>query len=275
VVVFAVPDLRFSLLELNLASREGASLDLAYFADTLRSLAPFVLVLLLASGGRLLKRGQPYALPTGLLAISGVVVALVSRQSFDHYWAFALLSIPLAATLRLNDEESRRPGTIALVAVAIVVSLLPVILVRSQAVRDQREVLDRYQAVARLVEPALGRTGTFVQFDQNPFLPALLAKGFGSRSPVMGFVTVQSERGSQEIALLAEATAEATVIVDDGILDVQRASVSPAYQAVWDMFQSHLEAFPCRVDIQGINVRIKGDTCRELARTHPDVEIQR
>jgi hypothetical protein len=202
-------------------------------------------------------------------------MALASRQPYDHYWAFALLSIPLAATLRQpQDEESRRPGTIAVVAVALIASLLPVILVRSQAVRGQREILNRYEAVARFIEPALGRSGTFVQFDQRPFLPALLAAEFGARSPVMGFVTVQSERGRREIGLLSKATAGAAMIVDDGVLDVPRTMVSPAYQAVWDMFQSHLETFPCRVDFQGITLRIKGDTCQDLERTRPDLEIE-
>ena len=113
-----------------------------------------------------------------------------------------------------------------------------------------------------------------MQFDQRPFLPALLATNFGSRSPVMGFVTVQSERGRREIELLSEATAKAAVIVDDGILDAQRTSVSPAYQPVWDMFQSHLETFPCRADVEGLTIRINAATCRELEHTLPDLEIR-
>ena len=64
VVVFAVPDIRFALIDLNLASRRGGSRSRVLRRYSSIS-APFVLVLLLVFGGRFPRSGRPYALSIG------------------------------------------------------------------------------------------------------------------------------------------------------------------------------------------------------------------
>lgn len=266
VAVLIGPDLRFALVDLNLASRRGASVTLTYVADTARSLLPLLAGLFLISGGRFPIRGGPFELSTGALAISGILVAFASRQSYDHYWAFVLVAFPIAAAIPHNEDKPRSAASIIVGVGALVLALLPVFLVRGNGIRDQRDSLRRYEAVARVVKQVLGASGTFVQFDQHPFLPALLPSHFAARSPVLGFVTIPSERGRRELELLSATTARASLIVDDGSIDAFRTAVSSEYLGLWGMFRNHVADFPCRTHFEGLTLRARQHLCADLER---------
>ncbi len=264
IVVLATPDLRFALVELNFASRSGAALDVSYLANVLRSAVPVVLALLVVSELRHFKDRSPLTVVTLALIVVGGLIPLISLKPFDHYWTFALLPLPVAAALAPGSGTARRPAATAVLAVALAISLIPVVEMRYRSVEGRRLEVAHYQGVASVLEDVLADDETFVQFDPMPFLPALLPEHFGARSPVLGYLSSDSVRTEREISLLSQATSAAAAILDDGVLDAERFTVGETFLPLWDMFQSHLAEFPCRSDIGRTTLRVRAELCLRL-----------
>jgi hypothetical protein len=266
VAILATPDLRYALIELNVATRTATSswspLDQAY-AVIRGALFPVAASLILAGDASSRRfRAAGVALVGG-----GAVVALASLQPFDKYWTLTLPGLAvLAASSNGGDSrkvlENRKP----LVAAAVLgIAIAGVYAVTTNI--DQARLVARYERVARFLDGTLTPGATFTRFDTEPFLGAFLPKRDRTPTAVLDFAIADTSRRPDVFTRFDRAILGATAIVDDGALSAPESAVLPAYRGLWRIFRRHLADFPCIRLIEGFAVRYRDLACPALRLT--------
>lgn len=237
-VVLAVPDLRFALAELNLASRPAltAALFALSLSTGLRASLPLLTLWYLLRRSGITWR---VALPEWLLLIGAVAIGVVSVQPFDHYWSFLLVPTPLFWRTAPVENRPMRP-LISLVAMALV----PLVAASASAAGRRLTTERHYVAIASAVGGS-----SYTSIDDQPYLAAMLPRGNRLRSPTLGYLTWQSSRQSVFLAELPDLIRASDVVVEDGILAVPRTAVRSPYREVWDAFMSVLPAYDCSQEV--------------------------
>ncbi|NIA25937.1 MAG: hypothetical protein GWP04_10275 [Gammaproteobacteria bacterium] len=248
--VLAVPDLRFALVELNLASRPvptGPLLLLFGFAAA-RSILPLAALLYLFHPADMWSRLRT---ADWILVGGSVLLGIVSIQPFDHYWGYVLVPLPLVLGTIPPVRMSRAGAGLLIAALIPMLALTVVVGIR------RSETERKYLQVASSLEAQLDASQTFASADDQPYLAAMLPEHNALRSPTLGYLVWASSRQSDFLAELPLLLDSATVLVDDGILDVPRSAVTELYRPVWDLFEEYAPDFACRTRVGDISLRFR------------------
>lgn len=255
--VVLVPDLRFSLVEVNIATRAVTTnwhpLDTAY--AILRGAAfPLGASLVQTSRG-----GRPAVRRAAIVLLAaGAGIALASLQPFDKYWSLALPGIVLLACSRIPATTS--PASIRWLAVAAVgLSLTATHAVSSNM--DQNDLVGRYERAAVAIDRSLPAGATIVRFDGEPFLGLFLLERDRTPSSVLDYVVADTSRQRELVARFEAAITDAFAIVDDGALSAPQEAVDPPYRRLWRVFDRHRATFACIRAVEGLTVRYRDNAC--------------
>lgn len=261
VTILAIPDLRYSLIELNRATRGGtAAWEPAeqLYALLRGTTLPLGAILALTSGSRA-GRTRPAGV---VLLAAGITAALASVQPFDKYWSLALpgLLVLAAAHLPSRRRESRGSALWLGASIAAVGLTVGASYATSSNV-DQGRLVGRYERAAARVDATLGPGETLVRFDTQPFLGTFLPERDRLPAAVLDFLIANSSRRPENHRRVEEAIAQASVMADDGALSVGESAVLPRYRPLWRVFIRHVGEFPCRRTFGGVTFRYRVTAC--------------
>lgn len=258
ITVLSVGSLRYSLLELNVATRGGTTAlhpgsQLAAFARSM--LLPIVAVGVLtapSSGTKSLRNASWFLLGAGLL------MAIASVQPFDKYWT---LTVPGLVALCASRVPRVRTGDRALAAVVLLVALVPSAVYAATTNRDESRLVHSYGKAATFVSTAIGRDGTFVRLDAQPFLGTFLATRDLTPAAVLDFLIAPTSRETANLAAVDRAISRAIAIVDDGALEQPAETILVPYRRLRGVFAARLDAFPCIKQGFGLTLHLRSDRC--------------
>lgn len=258
IAVLATADLRYSLLELNVATRGGSTAihpasQLAAFARSM--LFPLVAVgaLTAPSAGTKSIRNAAWF----LLGV-GAVVALISVQPFDKYW-----TLTLPGLLALAGSRVQRQGFTgrALPIALILIALVPSAVYAGTSNRDESAIVARYRNAVPFVASALGPGGTFVRFDSQPFLGTFLPARDRTPAAVLDFLIAPTSHERANLATVDRAISRATAIIDDGALEQPADEILPSYRRLREVFAARLPQFPCVKRSFGLTLHLRPERC--------------
>lgn len=251
--VLVLDELRYSLLELNVATRGGAAAwrpgaQLTAFARSM--VFPLAAVGFLTAG----RVARNRATPAAILTIAGFGAAIVSVQPFDKYWTLALPGlICIAGSRRPREAQISRAWT----ATLLVAALAPHAVYATTSSSDQARIVNRYERAAADIDRMLGPNETFVRFDSQPFLGTFLPKRDATPAAVLDFLIAPTSREDENLAAVDRAIARSAAIVDDGALSVSAEQILPAYRRLHRVFAARLGEFPCARQVLGLTVRLR------------------
>ncbi|HDL50230.1 MAG TPA: hypothetical protein ENH33_09785 [Actinobacteria bacterium] len=248
--VLAVPDLRFALVELNLASRPAPTgpLLLLFGFAAVRSILPVAMLLYLFRPVGMWFRLQA---ADWVLVGGSLLLGIASIQPFDHYWGYVLVPLPLILGTIPPVRLSRPRAWLLIVALIPMLALTLVVGIR------RSETERKYLQVASSLETQLDMDQTFASVDDQPYLAAMLPEHNALLSPTLGYLVWVSSRQSEFLAELPFLLDSATVLVDDGILDAPRSAVIEVYRPVWDVFEEYAPDFACRARVGDISLHFR------------------
>lgn len=269
--VLSVPDLRYSLLELNVATRSGSSLwrPASQLYALLRGtlFAAGAAASLARSGGSSNVGGWHVKYGGVALIGGGVVVALSSVQPFDKYWSLALPGIALAAASR---PPSPRSVNVYRRNAAVILAILGLVLTSSYAAAsniDQARLVARYERASARLDRSLAPRASFVRFDTQPFLGTFLAQRDRIPAAVLDFLIHDTSRREMNFARVDAAIGRADALVDDGALDQPESSIVAVYRPLWRVFARRVQEFPCVRRVRGLTFRYRAGTCPPTERS--------
>ncbi len=259
-VVLSSPNLRYAIIELNVATR--GTLDSwrpgEVLISTVVAVLPFIAATYVVTG-RL-----PWRLrwnnAGGALFVMAAAVAFASRFPFLKYWILAVPALPLLVAASSRDDE--RPAEpkrswipIALAAIPLAVQSVPVHLTDARLLAD-------YERASRYIEATLEPGETFAQFDTQPYM-SMLQPGHASLSWVVyDFIWSDTSRIDEHLDQIERAVESATVLQHDGALDAPRSAVRPELRPAWDLFKARLDAYPCIRRFGSVVLRFPEARCR-------------
>ncbi len=258
--VLAMPDLRYSMIELNAATRGGFSgwdPPAQLYAALRGMLLPGALALAFIGSRRLHEEGRRMA-PLVLVA-GGVIAALASLQPFDKYWSLTIPGVALFAASRAHLQQSadKRRFAVLLGSVGLILALAYSVSTNL----DEARLVHRYQQAAAALDRSLGPTTSFARFDTQPFLGTFLPGRDRMPAAVLDFLIADTSRAPANLSRIDRAIGAAAVIVDDGALGQPESSILPAYRPVWRVFEGRLISFPCVRRRFGLTFRYRAATC--------------
>lgn len=267
-VVLMQPDVRFAMVELNLASRAGAPTGLVeQLAAGMRALVvPVVGLALVAKIGTWDAQAErPDVRGAWLLAGAGLAVVLVSRHGFDHYWQLVvpgLLVLAAAVGQRTTRSPISAPAAVVLISLACLAPGLHAWRMRS----DQTALLGRYEQAAQHLRETLEPVGgSFLQFVGDPFLATYLPERFAGRSPLLGYLVSPNPRRDESLEEIRRQLGHVEAIADDGGLGLPREAVLPGYRPLWDLYAARLDEFPCAHRFGSLTVRYRERICPDVS----------
>jgi len=256
------PDLRFGLIELNLASR-GASWSAGELGISAARALILPIVAVFAAWnieGVQQQRPGPRAALVGLVfGVPAVAVVVASLLPFDKYWVLLLPAVPFVIGVRA--AAARASAAVPLVIGLLVLALAPGAIQTVRVARDRASRLDAYRRVASILEDRLPEGATFVQFDANPFLVAELPESASDPSPLLGLLALPTSRQDAFVSRIRSALGNADAVVDDGGLEASPEDVSTSLRPIRDLFVASLDAFPCSARVEHITVRFRPHLC--------------
>lgn len=254
-IILLNDDLRFALVDLNVASRGAAVTDpIEQLAAALRAMiVPVVGVLVLARAGR--RAHPPPVTAAGSLwaVLPAVGIVVASRHGFDHYWTLVIASLVFLIPALLTSPRMSGLVAGAFVALAAIAPLAHA----GRLHAEQRGVIDRYERVAADLVASLELDEVFVQFIGDPYLAAELPERFAGRSPLLGYLVSEHARQDTYLRTIERDIDRASAIIEDGGLRVPREHVRPGYRTLYDVFRSSLDRFPCRRNISGVIIHYR------------------
>jgi hypothetical protein len=258
VLVLANGELRYSLLELNVATRGGATAwrpgaQLTAFA---RSMV-FPVIAIAALTTRANAPGRWRTAPGAVVVAGGAIAALISIQPFDKYWTLLLPGLIVVACARRPRAVSDR----AKLAFLLCVALAPPAVYAATSSADQARVVARYERASADVARMLGPGGTFVRFDSNPFLGTFLPSRDRTPAAVLDFLIAPTSRERLNLEAVDTALSNAAAMIDDGALALAAGNVLPSYRKLREVFVAHLSEFPCVRRTNGLTVRLRLGRC--------------
>ncbi len=252
--VLLVPDLRYSLVELNAATRGGTD---AW--DPARQLYALLRGSLIPAGA-LAALAASFTHPRARIAaawllIAGFGVLVGSIRPFDKYSTLLLPGLVVLASAseplhRLETGRSRAGAAVA--ALGLVVALAYAVVTNV----DQRSIVSRYERAAVIIGDL-----PFARFDSQPFLGVFRPMGDRSPAAVLDFLIADTSRRTANHRRVEVAIAGASVLVDDGALSADEESIHPAYRPLWHVFMGHRDEFPCVRRAEGLTFRYRATSC--------------
>ncbi|MGH2792778.1 MAG: hypothetical protein ACRDKG_00585 [Actinomycetota bacterium] len=256
--VLLVPDLRYSLIELNAATRGGTDAwDPAQqlYALLRGTLIPAGALTALAAGFT----DRRVRLAAAWLLIAGLIVLAASIRPFDKYSTLLLPGLMVLAASRGSERSvapARRRAASTMVALGLAVSLAYAVGTNI----DQRSIVDRYERAAAIIGDL-----PFARFDTQPFLGAFRPAGDRSPAAVLDFLIADTSRRAANHQRVEVAIAGATVLIDDGALSADAGSILAAYRPLWRVFILHRDEFPCVRRAEGLTFRYRATSCPDAA----------
>lgn len=245
-VVLVTPELRYGLIELNLASRVPLGTDPlpihTRVALVLTSLLP-----LLAIGW--LNRWRTYEiLALGTLAVPAIVAVL----GLPHYW-IVVVAGSAAFIRRRHSPTSTIPWGVA------VMSLVPLAILVAGSVSADRQIVDRYENVAATLRDLPSDEWTFATFDLQPHLSVHFPERTVLRSPSVNYLAWNTSRTDEHRAELGKILSEVDVLVDPGLS--QGLQPGSGIAPIAPLFERHLDGFSCTRRVEGLEIHLRRHLC--------------
>jgi len=257
-VVLLNADLRYSLVELNVATRGGArawrpGMQLTSFARTMI----FPLVAVAAITARSPGARRRFAVAGIVLTLAGLAAAVASIQPFDKYWTLLIPGLVAYAASRVPRVVRDRAKLVGLLCIA----LAPAAVYAATSSSDEAAIVGRYERAAPDVERFLGKRGLFVRFDSQPFIGTFLPERDLTPAAVLDFLIAPTSREERNLAAVDAAITQATAIVDDGALEIPANAILPSYRALRAVFAERLGEFPCVEKTNGLTIHLRAQRC--------------
>jgi len=229
-------ELRFGVLTFAAASRSYAEFP---------TWAPFVLPLVALAP--LLPLVTPESLRQHwLVIVAASTIPVVSIYPYLRYWAYPAL---LLGTTARNTQPVRRLALSALLLV------LPALIAYPIAWND-RTTFEQYRKAADGVEKLLGPEGSFLPFDMNPHLAAMLPERTDIRSGNVMYAATPTEREAVYRADLLELLDRTdSVITPVGQLETRLAQ--PRLDDLRQEFADIVEDFECQRIVEHLAVYLR------------------
>ncbi len=259
-VLLAVPDLRYGLIELNIASRSGASGGFSQWPISIvRGLALLVLFQLFVFGVPRIRRPLTPISRTGwLLFVPAVIAASASAFPFDHYWSMVVPATPFfAATAVPLTVPPRRALQGALLISALV---LPGLYVNERFSLRTTEI-DAAAEVVDFLEGALGPGERYVHISRRPYVSEALPFSSALRSPIPAYLVWSTSRRTRHMQQLEEDLETVIVISDQGFLDRSDEAIAPSDRELFDLLDRARRERPCEIELESAVVYLPADRC--------------
>jgi hypothetical protein len=260
------PDLRFGLIEVNLASRGAGTSAAELGISAARGLIlPFVAVFVAWNlSGAPDPHDRRSVVTIGLaFAVPAVAVVFLSRLPFDKYWVLVYPAIPFVIGARAAPKSA---AARSFVVGLFVLALVPGSIQTARVAQDRARRIDTYRRAAAILQQRLPEGSRFAQFDANPFLVGALPAKASDPSPLLALLALPTSRQDTFLFAIRDALGRSDAIVDDGGLEASVESVSPSLRPIRDLFLNALDAFPCEEKVDFLTVRFRVDLCDDDTR---------
>ncbi|MDH3426461.1 MAG: hypothetical protein OEM22_07310 [Acidimicrobiia bacterium] len=263
--VLAFPDIRFGVVELAMESRSTQFYPFDQAMVGLRALIlPAVLIPIIVGVNRN-ALGSAFRRSGALFLIAAIAIAVVSRLPIVRYWLYVVPAIPLIAhQLQKPDtatsEEDRLPRVV-IVALAALALLPGIFRIVDETMVITREPLERFDNVVLQLESGLAPGQSFIHYPDKPYLPAYLPERFTAPSVVMHYYVRDTRRRELALTQLQTSIDAASVVVEEGQLELEPEAISPAERKVVEIFRAKLSDFPCTQVIGPITLHWRSNAC--------------
>lgn len=245
-MVGLVDDLRFGLVEMNLASRQSlGSLTPAGQAE--RPFIVAIAALPIAVFGYL-RRWSRRSWFLALLLGSPPLVA----GAFLHYWV-----VPTSGALEIGAEsgapETRRRDRL------LVWAALPLVILSVLLLVDYARTAYRYERVTARLAELESEQWDFVQFDLQPYVATRFPDRALLRSPSINYLVWETSRSELHRSELPNLLAEAEVLLEPGLEDDLEVPASVSHLV--GPFLDAIPGFDCSFEVEHLTLHLRHPLC--------------